>query len=71
MWQVMPVFADLGELNQWLEHRCIALWSETPHRDLPGTIADAWDAEKPMLMALPPAFDGIVEHEPSASHQLV
>ena len=23
MWQVMPVFADLAELNQWLEDRCI------------------------------------------------
>lgn len=58
----MPVFRDLDALNQWLEDRCIALWAETRHRDLPGTIADAWEAEKPMLMAFPPAFDGFVEH---------
>ncbi len=62
LWQVMPVFADLAELNQWLEDRCIALWEETPHKALPGSISDVWAAEKPMLMALPPAFDGFVEH---------
>ena len=47
LWQIMPVFKDLEELNQWLEDRCIALWSETAHRALPGTVADAWAAEKP------------------------
>ncbi|SDE33807.1 hypothetical protein SAMN04488239_11781 [Ruegeria marina] len=67
LWQVMPVFRNLDELNQWLEDRCIALWAETKHRDLPGTIADAWEAEKPMLMALPPAFDGFVEHSKRVS----
>jgi hypothetical protein len=67
MWQVMPVFKDLDELNQWLEDRCIALWAETKHRDLPGTIAEIWEAEKPMLMALPPAFDGFVEHSKRVS----
>jgi hypothetical protein len=45
--QVMPVFKYLHELNQWLEDRCIALWTETKHRDLPGTIADLWEAENP------------------------
>ena len=34
LWQVMPVFKDLEELNQWLEDRCIALWSETAHREI-------------------------------------
>jgi hypothetical protein len=67
LWQVMPVFKDLGELNQWLEDRCIALWSETTHRELPGSIADAWEAEKPLLMVLPPAFDGFVEHSKRVS----
>ena len=43
LWQVMPIFEDLDELNQWLEDRCIALWAETQHRDLPGTIADMWE----------------------------
>jgi len=63
----MPVFKDLGELNQWLEDRCIALWSETTHRELPGSVADAWEAEKPLLMVLPPAFDGFVEHSKRVS----
>jgi len=67
LWQVMPVFKDLGELNQWLEDRCIALWSEIAHRELPGSVADAWKAEKPMLMVLPPAFDGFVEHSKRVS----
>jgi hypothetical protein len=34
---------------------------------LPGTIADVWEAEKPTLMALPPAFDGFVEHSKRVS----
>lgn len=67
LWQVMPTFKDLEELNQWLEERCLALWSETAHGTLPGTIADAWKAEQPMLMARPPAFDGFVEHSKRVS----
>ncbi|MBM2324111.1 IS21 family transposase [Marivita cryptomonadis] len=67
LWQVMSVFADLAELNQWLEDRCIALWEETPHKALPGSISDVWAAEKPMLMALPPAFDGFIEHSKRVS----
>ena len=67
LWQVRPVFTDLDELNQWLEDRCIALWAETAHRTLPGSIADVWEAEKPTLMALPPAFDGFVEHSKRVS----
>jgi hypothetical protein len=63
----MPVFADLAALNQWLEDRCITLWTETAHRGLPGTIADIWEAEKPTLMALPPAFNGFVEHSKRVS----
>lgn len=67
LWQVMPVFTDLAKLNQWLEDRCVDLWGETKHRELPGTIADVWEAEKPALMALPPAFDGFVEHSKRVS----
>ena len=67
LWQVMPVFDTLDELNQWLEERCIALWAETAHQKLPGSIADVWEAEKPTLMALPPAFDGFVEHSKRVS----
>lgn len=45
----------------------IALWTETPHKALPGSIADVWEAEKPTLMALPPAFDGFIEHSKRVS----
>jgi len=61
LWQVAPVFPDLEALNNWLEDRCTVLWAETAHGNLPGSIADAWEAEKPALMPLPTAFDGFVE----------
>jgi hypothetical protein len=58
----MPCFADLEALNAWLERQCLELWGQVSHGTLPGTIAEAWAGEKPSLMALPPAFDGFVEH---------
>ena len=61
LWQVMPAFPDLGALNNWLEERCKVLWAETAHGNLPGSIADVWEAEKAALMQLPIAFDGFVE----------
>ncbi len=67
LWQVMPAFPDLDALNLWLEERCKALWAETAHGSLPGSIADAWEAEKPALMPLPTAFDGYVEHSKRVS----
>jgi hypothetical protein len=45
-----------------LEARCIALWNEIAHGQLPGTVAEVWAQEKPYLMSPPPAFDGFVEH---------
>lgn len=62
LWQPMPCFADLDVLNAWLERQCVELWGQVPHGTLPGTIAAVWGSEKPSLMALPPAFDGFVEH---------
>ena len=67
LWQVMPAFPDLDALNVWLEDRCKALWAETAHGSLPGSIADAWEVEKPALMALPTAFNGFVEHSKRVS----
>ena len=67
MWQVMPTFSDLDALNRWLEERCKALWAETTHGALPGSIADIWDAEKSSLMPLPTAFDGYVEQSKRVS----
>ena len=61
LWQVAPDFPNLEALNNWLEDRCTVLWSETAHGSLPGSIADVWEAEKPVLMPLPTAFDGFVE----------
>ena len=67
LWQPMPNFPDLAALNAWLERRCLELWHEIPHGTLPGSVADVWAGERAALMHLPPAFDGFVEHEPSAS----
>jgi hypothetical protein len=57
----MPDFPDLAALNAWLEQRCSALWHETAHGTLPGTIADIWAEERASLMPLPMAFDGFIE----------
>jgi len=67
LWQVMPAFPDLDTLNLWLEERCKALWIETAHGSLPGSIADVWEAEKAALMPLPTAFDGYVEQSKRVS----
>ena len=61
--QDAPAFADLAALNHWLEQRCIALWAEIPHPDLPSrTIAQMHRDERPVLMVMPPPFAGFVEH---------
>lgn len=57
----MPEFPDLAALNAWLEQRCSALWHETAHGTLPGTIAAIWTEERASLMPLPMAFDGFIE----------
>ena len=61
MLQGMPDFPDRAALNEWLEQRCVALWHETAHGTLPGTIADVWTDEQAVLMPLPVAFDGFIE----------
>ena len=40
LWQSVPAFATLDDLNAWLEQRCQALWHEIEHGKLPGTVAD-------------------------------
>ncbi|ATG37861.1 transposase (plasmid) [Phaeobacter piscinae] len=52
MWQVMPTFSDLDALNLWLEEQCKALWAETAHGGLPGSVADVWEVEKSSLIRL-------------------
>ncbi|MDC7685321.1 IS21 family transposase, partial [Asticcacaulis sp. BYS171W] len=62
LWVPIPAFPDLTALNLWLEERCIALWREIPHNELPGKIADIWAEEQAYLMAPPRPFDGFIEH---------
>src|SRR5690606_27356053 len=45
LWQPVPAFATLEQLNAWLQGRCLALWGEIAHGKLPGTIAEAWAQE--------------------------
>lgn len=61
LWQSVPAFATLDDLNAWLEQRCQALWHEIEHGKLPGTVADVWAQERSALMPVPRAFDGFVE----------
>ena len=63
----VPQVLTSDTLNLWLEERCKALWTETAHGSLPGSIADVWEAEKPALMPLPTAFDGYVEQSKRVS----
>jgi len=62
LWVPTPSFADLMALNHWLEERCIALWSETPHGILPASIAEIWAEERSRLMMPTRPFDGFIEH---------
>ena len=61
LWQPMPGFPTLEALNDWLEQRCVELWSAIPHGVQPGTVAEAWKSEVASLMPTPPVFDGFVE----------
>jgi transposase len=62
IWHEVPKFADLAELNDWLERRCVAQWHTIRHpeqRDR--TVAEVWEDERAHLMQAPPPFDGFVE----------
>ena len=61
-------FATLEELNGWLEAECRRWASRHPHveqREI--TVAQAWDAERPVLQPLLGPFDGFHEAEHSVS----
>jgi transposase len=63
IWQEEPRFDDLATLNAWLEIRCQALWQEVAHPEQSNrSIADVWQEECSVLMAMPPPFDGFIEH---------
>ncbi len=63
IWNQLPTFGSLAELNDWLQQRCVSLWSEITHPEQPDrSVADVYVAERAYLMALPCPFDGFVEH---------
>ena len=63
LWHQVPACANLAELNTWLERRCQALWQTVRHPEQPQrTVAEVWADEREHLMAMPPPFDGFVEH---------
>ena len=63
LWQHAPTFESLATLNEWLQQRCQALWTELPHPEYRDRcIAEVWSEEVPQLMALSAPFDGFVEH---------
>jgi transposase len=63
IWQQAPRFSSLAALNDWLEQRCTALWQEIEHPEHKGRrIAELWAEERPLLMGMPPPFDGFIEH---------
>jgi transposase len=67
LWQHAPEFRNLAEVNAWLEERCLALWDELQHPELPISIATAWSDERALLMPVPCQFDGFVDHEKRVS----
>lgn len=63
IWNKLPRFASLEDLNVWLEQRCIALWDEIAHPEQTNqTIASMMRQEQAHLMPVPKAFDGCIEH---------
>jgi len=68
IWHDAPAFTDLEALNIWLEQRCQSLWHDIRHPEQPHrTIAEVHADERRALMAMPPAFDGFVEHSKRVS----
>ncbi len=61
LWQSMPRFATLDDLNDWLEQRCKAQWHEIAHGSQQGSIFAAWESEAICLMPLGRPFDGFVK----------
>ena len=63
IWNQLPPFGSLAELNDWLEQRCVSLWSEIAHPEQQDrSIADVYADERACMMELPRPFDGFVEH---------
>lgn len=68
LWHGAPGFTSLTELNDWLERRCVELWSELTHpEDKARRIIELWKQEQSALMPTPSPFDGFVEHNKRVS----
>ena len=68
LWHQAPAFDSLLAVNDWLQQRCIDLWHEIAHPELPQlTIAEVWAQEQSQLMPSPRPFDGFVEHSKPVS----
>lgn len=68
LWQRAPRFESLDTVNAWLEERCVDLWHEIRHPELPNlTVAEVWAQELSQLMHTPCRFDGFVEHSKPVS----
>lgn len=68
IWNQLPAFASLTELNAWLHQRCLALWSEISHPEQTDrSIADVYDEERTCLMIPTRQFDGFVERSKRVS----
>lgn len=63
IWNKLPAFGSLVELNDWLQQRCLTLWQEIAHPDRPGhSIAEIYAEERNHLLVPARPFDGFVEH---------
>ena len=63
IWNQLPAFGSLAELNDWLQQRCVSLWSEIAHPEQQDrSVADVYADERVCMMELPRPFDGFVEH---------
>ena len=68
LWHQAPNFDTLVDCNEWLQTRCIDLWHEIRHPELPQlTIAEVWAQEQSQLMPGPRPFDGFIEHSKPVS----
>jgi hypothetical protein len=56
-----------GQVEKNVQDARNRMWQETPHKVLPGSIADVRGSERCILMALLPAFDGFIEHSKRVS----
>jgi len=68
LWHQAPGFDSLDAVNEWLQSRCVELWHEIRHPELPQlTVAEVWAQEQCQLMPSPRPFDGFIEHSKPVS----